>query len=132
MQILPLENTRGRDLVEAGKLCERKNGRGVDTNRNWEVDWGKKEKDYDPAEEYPGTAPFRWVRAQTIHRTCTKSAAAGYTAAGHLKHCVGACLHGSWRGSRLCAGGKHGSSVHHSTEHASQNVSMVGLCARVA
>jgi len=57
-KILPLENTRGRDLVEAGKLCERKNGRGVDTNRNWEVDWGRKEKDYDPAEEYPGTAPF--------------------------------------------------------------------------
>lgn len=44
--------------VEAGELCLRKNGRGVDTNRNWEVDWGKKEKDYDPYEEYPGTRPF--------------------------------------------------------------------------
>jgi hypothetical protein len=54
-----MENTNGRDLVEAGQLCERKNGRGVDTNRNWDIDWGKKEKDYNPAEEYPGKAPHR-------------------------------------------------------------------------
>ena len=54
-----MENERGREVVEAGNLCERKNGRGVDTNRNWEVHWGHKEKDYDPAEEYPGTHPFR-------------------------------------------------------------------------
>ena len=59
-QIIPMENERGRELVEAGNLCERKNGRGVDTNRNWEVHWGFKEKDYDPREEYPGTQPFRW------------------------------------------------------------------------
>lgn len=59
VQILPMENTHGRDLVEAGELCERKNGRGVDTNRNWDIDWGKKEKDYDPKEEYPGRAPHR-------------------------------------------------------------------------
>lgn len=58
MKIIPMENVNGRLKVEAGDLCERKNGRGVDTNRNWEVDWGKKEKDYDPNEEYPGTAPF--------------------------------------------------------------------------
>ena len=37
LQILPMENVGGRDLVEGGKLCERKNGRGVDPNRNWEV-----------------------------------------------------------------------------------------------
>lgn len=59
IQILPLENSRGRDLVESGRLCERKNGRGVDPNRNWEIDWGKKEKDYDPNEENPGPGPFR-------------------------------------------------------------------------
>ena len=58
-QVVPMENERGREVVEAGNLCERKNGRGVDTNRNWEVHWGHKEKDYDPAEEYPGTHPFR-------------------------------------------------------------------------
>ena len=33
-------------------------GRGVDCNRNWAVDWGVKAPDYDPYEEYPGTAPF--------------------------------------------------------------------------
>lgn len=59
VQILPMENVAGRDLVEAGNLCERKNGRGVDPNRNWDIDWGVKEKDYDPKEEYPGKAAFR-------------------------------------------------------------------------
>ncbi|EFJ51122.1 hypothetical protein VOLCADRAFT_120495 [Volvox carteri f. nagariensis] len=58
IKVLPMENEGGRRLVEAGRLCERKNGRGVDPNRNWEVDWGTKEPDYDPNEEYPGTAPF--------------------------------------------------------------------------
>lgn len=53
-KIVPNENNNGRNKVEGGELCLRKNGRGVDTNRNWEVDWGKKEKDYDPYEEYPG------------------------------------------------------------------------------
>lgn len=62
-QILPMENTAGRDLVEGGKLCERKNGRGVDPNRNWDIDWGVKEKDYDPNEEFPGKAPLRCVFA---------------------------------------------------------------------
>lgn len=54
-----MENIHGRDLVESGQWCERKNGRGVDTNRNWNIDWGKKEKDYDPREEFPGKAPHR-------------------------------------------------------------------------
>jgi hypothetical protein len=56
--VVPMENERGRALVEDGDLCERKNGRGVDPNRNWAVNWGVKEKDYDAKEEYPGTAPF--------------------------------------------------------------------------
>jgi hypothetical protein len=54
-----MENEQGRDLVERGMLCERKNGRGVDMNRNWEVHWGVKEKDYDPNEEFPGDHPLR-------------------------------------------------------------------------
>lgn len=58
IKIVPMENIRGRELVEGGMLCERKNGRGVDPNRNWEVHWGHKEPDYDPAEEFPGMAPF--------------------------------------------------------------------------
>lgn len=57
-KIVPMENVNGRAKVEAGDLCERKNGRGVDCNRNWAVDWGVKAPDYDPYEEYPGTAPF--------------------------------------------------------------------------
>ena len=54
-----MENVHGREKVEGGALCERKNGRGVDPNRNWGVHWGHKEPDYDPAEEFPGTAAFR-------------------------------------------------------------------------
>lgn len=65
--ILPMENPNGRDLVEdGGKLCERKNGRGVDANRNWDIDWGKKEKDYDPGEEFPGAAPFSEPETQLV------------------------------------------------------------------
>jgi hypothetical protein len=33
--ILPVVNVWGRKLVEAGKICQRKNKRGVDTNRNY-------------------------------------------------------------------------------------------------
>ncbi|KAI5079538.1 hypothetical protein GOP47_0005017 [Adiantum capillus-veneris] len=58
IKIIPLENYNGRKIVENGHLCERKNGRGVDINRNWSLDWGKKEQDFDPAEEFPGNAPF--------------------------------------------------------------------------
>ncbi|KAI8474965.1 MAG: Zn-dependent exopeptidase [Monoraphidium minutum] len=65
-EILPMENVGGRDLVESGRLCERKNGRGVDTNRNWGVHWGVKEKDYDPSEEFPGRAPHSEPEVQII------------------------------------------------------------------
>lgn len=58
IKIVPVENKNGRILVEAGSFCERKNGRGVDLNRNWGLDWGTKAPDYDPEEEYPGKAPF--------------------------------------------------------------------------
>ena len=60
LQIIPMENANGRERVQQGDSCERKNGRGVDINRNYLVDWGVKEKDYDPYEEFPGTEPFRW------------------------------------------------------------------------
>ena len=58
LKIIPMENENGRAKVEEGDLCERKNGRGVDPNRNWSVDWGVKEPDYDPKEEYPGKKAF--------------------------------------------------------------------------
>ncbi|ONK54788.1 uncharacterized protein A4U43_UnF11290 [Asparagus officinalis] len=72
IKVVPMENRNGRKLVETGDLCERRNGRGVDLNRNWSVDWGKKEKDYDPYEENPGVAPFSEPEAQ-IMREITKS-----------------------------------------------------------
>jgi len=65
-KIVPMENEGGRALVERGALCERKNGRGVDPNRNWGVDWGKKEPDYDPSEEYGGEAPFSEPEAASL------------------------------------------------------------------
>nr|GMD45232.1 carboxypeptidase A6 isoform X2 [Ipomoea batatas] len=66
-----MENVNGRKLVEKGELCERRNGRGVDLNRNWSVDWGKKEKDYDPYEENPGTSPFSEPETQLMRKLST-------------------------------------------------------------
>ena len=65
-KIIPVENPRGRQLVESGALCERKNGRGVDPNRNWKVHWGFKEADYDPNEEFPGSKPFSEPEAAVL------------------------------------------------------------------
>ena len=45
-------------FAQTSDQCQRINGRGVDPNRNWEVDWGILESDYDPSEEYGGTEPF--------------------------------------------------------------------------
>eukprot|EP00803_Ostreobium_quekettii_P008582 evm.model.scf_1286.5 EVM.evm.TU.scf_1286.5 scf_1286:26366-34697(-) len=66
-KILPMENYNGRKRVEEGSLCERRNGRGIDPNRNWAVDWGVKEKDYDPQEEDPGTGPFSEPETQIVY-----------------------------------------------------------------
>ncbi|GMI91391.1 hypothetical protein like AT5G42320 [Hibiscus trionum] len=71
IKVVPLENLNGRKLVEAGELCERRNGRRVDLNRNWGIDWGRKEKDYDPDEEYPGTAPFSEPETQIMREVAT-------------------------------------------------------------
>ncbi|KAM7259660.1 hypothetical protein ACFE04_015401 [Oxalis oulophora] len=68
IKVVPIENLNGRKLVEEGDLCERRNGRGVDLNRNWSVDWGKKEKDYDPYEENPGTGPFSEPESQMMRK----------------------------------------------------------------
>ncbi|GAB2300443.1 hypothetical protein Dimus_034486 [Dionaea muscipula] len=68
IKVVPMENINGRKLVEQGHLCERRNGRGVDLNRNWSVDWGKKEKDYDPNEEDPGSAPFSEPESQIMRK----------------------------------------------------------------
>ncbi|KAF5803957.1 putative carboxypeptidase A2 [Helianthus annuus] len=68
IKVVPVENLNGRKKVEEGDLCERRNGRGVDLNRNWSVDWGKKEKDFDPYEEFPGAAPFSEPEAQLMRK----------------------------------------------------------------
>lgn len=66
--IVPMENLHGREMVEGGNLCERKNGRGVDPNRNWDIHWGHKEKDYDPSEEYPGSKPFSEPESELLRQ----------------------------------------------------------------
>ncbi|GAB2260635.1 hypothetical protein Droror1_Dr00011490 [Drosera rotundifolia] len=68
IKVVSMENLNGRKLVEGGDLCERRNGRGVDLNRNWSVDWGKKEKDYDPTEENPESAPFSEPESQIMRK----------------------------------------------------------------
>lgn len=70
--VIPMENPNGRALVEGGALCERKNGRGVDPNRNWAVHWGVKEKDYDPNEEFPGSKPFSEPEAELLRGLATE------------------------------------------------------------
>lgn len=69
--IVPMENERGREKVENGQLCERKNGRGVDPNRNWDIHWGYKEKDYDPQEEYPGAHAFSEPEVEIVRGIAT-------------------------------------------------------------
>ncbi|KAK1262339.1 hypothetical protein QJS04_geneDACA001360 [Acorus gramineus] len=71
IKVVPMENLNGRRLVEAGDPCERRNGRAVDLNRNWSVDWGKKEQDFDPYEENPGTAPFSEPETQIMQKLST-------------------------------------------------------------
>lgn len=71
IKVVPMENLNGRKKVEAGDVCERRNGRGVDLNRNWSVDWGKKEKDFDPYEENPGIGPFSEPEAQLMRKLST-------------------------------------------------------------
>ncbi|CAI6006859.1 unnamed protein product [Closterium sp. NIES-64] len=66
--VVPMENVNGRKKVEAGELCERRNGRGVDINRNWDCDWGVKETDYNPLEEAPGTHAFSEPEADAMRQ----------------------------------------------------------------
>lgn len=62
-----MENREGRKLIEKTEdFCERKNGHGVDPNRNWEVDWGKREKDYSAYEENAGSHAFSEPEAYVL------------------------------------------------------------------
>ncbi|KAL4580227.1 hypothetical protein LXL04_016412 [Taraxacum kok-saghyz] len=69
IKVVPIENLNGCAKVEAGEICERRNGRGVDLNRNWSVDRGKKKRfDYDPKEENPGSGPFSEPESQMMRK----------------------------------------------------------------
>eukprot|EP00897_Mesotaenium_endlicherianum_P008560 jgi/Mesen1/7732/ME000407S06962 len=126
LQVVPMENVNGRRRFEAGELCERKNGRGVDTNRNWSVDWGVKEK-----EEYPGAHAFSEPEAEMLRQVAlqlqphlwvnmhsgmealfmpydhrkgppqdgTAGAMQGLLQALNQEHCAGKCVVGSGGGS---------------------------------
>ncbi|KAG5542544.1 hypothetical protein RHGRI_022175 [Rhododendron griersonianum] len=87
--VVPMENLNGRKLVEEGDLCERRNGRGVDLNRNWSVDWGKKEKalfmPYDHKNTTPDGSPSQRIRLMLEKLN-------------HL-HCKDNCVVGSGGGS---------------------------------
>lgn len=62
-----MENREGRKKIEkTGDFCYRKNGHGVDPNRNWEVDWGKREKDYSAYEEHAGLHAFSEPEAHVL------------------------------------------------------------------
>ncbi|KAE9458668.1 hypothetical protein C3L33_09416, partial [Rhododendron williamsianum] len=89
IKVVPMENLNGRKLVEEGDLCERRNGRGVDLNRNWSVDWGKKEKaffmPYDHKNTTPDGSPSQRIRLMLEKLN-------------HL-HCKDNCVVGSGGGS---------------------------------
>ncbi|KAG5047943.1 hypothetical protein JHK85_009046 [Glycine max] len=51
IKVVPMENLNGRKVVEAGDLCERRNG-----------------LDYDPYEENPGIAPFSEPESQIMRK----------------------------------------------------------------
>ncbi|XP_058090682.1 uncharacterized protein LOC131237056 isoform X2 [Magnolia sinica] len=89
IKVVPMENPNGRGLVEAGDLCERRNGRGVDLNRNWSVDWGKKEKALFMPYDHRNTTPVGF--AADIMRSMLENL-------NHL-HCQDRCLVGSGGGS---------------------------------
>ena len=90
-----MENEAGRAVVEGGSLCERKNARGVDTNRNWDIHWGFREKDYDPSEEFPGSKPFRLAflcHGSAIHVCRPWSFHSAVCSAGHWTPSLGLLL----------------------------------------
>ena len=68
--IVPVLNPSGRDYVRAGgHSCAdmRKNGAGVDLNRNFDVSW-KDGSDMQMAEDYRGPAPFSEKESQLVKK----------------------------------------------------------------
>lgn len=67
MVIVPVVGCASRKLAEAGRYCERGNGRGVDVNRNYAFEWGKVDNETLPEEEKPGTAAFSEPETRLMH-----------------------------------------------------------------
>lgn len=67
MVIVPVVGSASRKLAEAGRYCERGNGRGVDVNRNYAFEWGKADNETLPEEEKPGTAAFSEPETRLMH-----------------------------------------------------------------
>jgi len=68
--ILPVTNPSGRDYVrQGGHSCGdmRKNGRGVDLNRNFPISWTEGST-VTMAEDYRGTAPFSEMESKLVKK----------------------------------------------------------------
>ena len=62
--IIPILNVWGRKEVEKGKTCQRKNKRGVDTNRNYQLGISHSYRKY--GEEYEGPHPLSEKETQLV------------------------------------------------------------------
>jgi len=74
LTIIPVLNPSGRDYVRTGgHSCAdmRKNGAGVDLNRNFDVSW-KDGSDVSAAEDYRGSEPFSEKESQLVKRLVTE------------------------------------------------------------
>eukprot|EP00955_Chlamydomonas_euryale_P042746 352421-Chlamydomonas_euryale.AAC.27 len=63
LKLIPIENLDGRELFEAGEVCRRRTGSGVDLNRNWGHAWAPASKH---SESYGGAKPFSEPQSQYI------------------------------------------------------------------
>jgi len=72
VSLLPLLNVWSHDRVEQGHVCERKNDRGTDLNRNWDYLWGQDSRQPLPADEqFPGPSAFSEVESRVLRDLAT-------------------------------------------------------------
>lgn len=72
LSLVPLLNVWSHDRVEQGHVCERKNERGTDLNRNWNYLWNQDPRPPSPADEqYPGPAAFSEVESRVLRDLAT-------------------------------------------------------------
>ncbi len=68
--MIPVLNVWGREQVDRGKYCKRKNKRGVDTNRNYQIQ--KKHHYLRQSEEYEGPHPLSEKETQLVSEILLK------------------------------------------------------------